>query len=110
MGLGGFWWSNVLDLALPPWRLRPDTQLAHQVPASYVAQKKRKRKKKKTKTKRWTDRILGQVVKAYVYRQNHTKKHTYTHSQKEKKENKKICIYIYKRKEESNETNKQIHQ
>ena len=27
------------------------------------------------------------MVKAKVYRQNHTNKHTHTHSQKEKKEN-----------------------
>ena len=31
------------------------------------------------------DRTLGQMVKAKLYRQNHTKKHTHTHSQKEKK-------------------------
>ena len=43
----------------------------------------------KKKYKR-TDRTLGQMVKAKLYRQNHTKKHTYTHSQKEKKEK----IYI----------------
>ena len=40
-----------------------------------------------------TDRTLGQMVKAKLYRQNHTKKHTHTHSQKEKK---KKYIYIYK--------------
>ena len=28
------------------------------------------------------------MVKAKLYRQNHTKKHTHTHSQKEKKEKK----------------------
>ena len=39
------------------------------------------------KTK-WTDRTLGQMVKAKLYRQNHTKKHTHTHSQKDKKEKK----------------------
>ena len=39
-----------------------------------------------TKKKRiWTDRTLGQMVKAKLYRQNHTQKHTHTHSQKEKK-------------------------
>ena len=47
-------------------------------------------KNKKTNKKR-TDRTLGQMVKAKLYRQNHTKKHT--HTQKEKKEN--IYIYIY---------------
>ena len=40
------------------------------------------RKKKKIRTAR----TLGQMVKAKLYRQNHTKRHTYTHSQKEKKE------------------------
>ena len=59
----------------------------------------------KNYTKKKTDRILGQMVKAQLYRQNHTKKHTYTQSQKEKKEKKKI--YIYK-KEESNQINKEI--
>ena len=41
------------------------------------------------------DRTLGQMVKAKLYRQNHTKKHTHTHSQKEKKE---IYIYILKKR------------
>ena len=31
------------------------------------------------------DRTLGQMVKAKLYRQNHTQKHTHTHSQKEEK-------------------------
>ena len=48
----------------------------------------KKQKNKKTRT----DRTLGQMVKAKLYRQNHTKEHTHTHSQKEKKE--KIYIYI----------------
>ena len=51
-------------------------------------------KKTKGNKKKWTDRTLGQMVKAKLYRQNHTKKHTHTHSQKEKKE-KSIYIYIY---------------
>ena len=46
---------------------------------------------KQTNKQKWTDRTLGQMIKAKLYRQNHTKKHTYTYSQKEKKEN----IYIY---------------
>ena len=44
--------------------------------------------KKNFKVKRkeeWTDRILGQMVKAKLYRQNLTQKHTHTHSQKEEK-------------------------
>ena len=39
----------------------------------------------KKKKEKWTDRTLGQMVKAKLYRDNHTKKHIHTHSQKEKK-------------------------
>ena len=35
------------------------------------------------------DRTLGQMVKAKLYRQNLTQKHTHTHSQKEEKGEKK---------------------
>ena len=56
-------------------------------------------------TKKKDIRTLGQMVKAKLYRQNHTKTHTHTHSQKEKKEK-----YQKKKKEESNEINKQIYQ
>ena len=59
--------------------------------------------KKKTNK---TDRTIEQMVKAKLYRQNHMKKHTHTHSQRGKKEKK---IYIYKKKEESNEINKEIY-
>ena len=45
------------------------------------------------------------MVKANLYRQNHTKKQRYTHSQKEKKG--KIYIYV---KEENDQINKQIYQ
>ena len=38
--------------------------------------------KKNKRTKKWTDITLGQMVKAKLYRQNHTQKHTHTHSQK----------------------------
>ena len=47
------------------------------------------------------------MVKAKLYRQNHTRKQTRTHSQKEKIGGK---IYIYIKKEETNEINKQIYQ
>ena len=43
---------------------------------------------KKKKKKQRTDRTLGQMVKAKLYRQNHTKKHTDTHSEKEKRKKK----------------------
>ena len=39
-----------------------------------------KLKLKKRKNK-WSDRTLGQIVKAKLYRQNHRKEHTHTHSQ-----------------------------
>ena len=58
-----------------------------------------------TENKKWTDRILGQMLKAKLYRQIHTNNHTHTHSQKEKKE-KNIYIYIYKKtKEEERQPN-----
>ena len=47
MGPGGLWWSNVLNPALPPQRLRPDTRPEHQDPVIYMAQKKREKKRKK---------------------------------------------------------------
>ena len=50
----------------------------------------KKKTPKKQQKKKWTDRTLGQMVKAMLYRQNHTKKHTHTHPEKEKKEK-----YIY---------------
>ena len=43
---------------------------------NYTKKKKEKKKQKKERT----DRTLGQMVKAKVYRQSHTKKHTHTHS------------------------------
>ena len=39
-----------------------------------------------------TDRTLGQMVKAKLYRQNHTKNYTHTHTQNEKKEKKNISL------------------
>ena len=50
--------------------------------------------------KKWTDRTLGQMVKANVYRQNH------------KKRKRKIYIHLYIQKiikEESNQINRQIN-
>ena len=34
---GGLWWTNVLNSALPPQRLRPDTGSGHQDPVSHTA-------------------------------------------------------------------------
>ena len=65
-----------------------------------------KNETKKTPKRNQTDRTLRQMVKAKLYRQNHTKKHTHTHSQNEKKGN--IYIYIYKKKER-NQINKQMY-
>ena len=56
----------------------------------------------KKKKEKWTDRTVGQMVKAKLYREDDTKKHVHTHSQKEKKE-KKIYVYIYKRREQPNQ-------
>ena len=50
VGPGSLWWSNVLNLVLPPQRLRPDTWPEHQDPVSHTAQKKREGKKRKKKT------------------------------------------------------------
>ena len=38
------------------------------------------------------------MVKAKLYRQNHTKKHIYTHSQKRKRKKNYICVYKKKKK------------
>ena len=51
MGPGGLWWSSFLNLALPPWRLRPDSSLEHQDPVSHTAQKKREKKERKQQVK-----------------------------------------------------------
>ena len=34
---GGVWWTNVLNLALPPQRHRPDTRTEHEDPVSHMA-------------------------------------------------------------------------
>ena len=44
--------------------------------------------------------MLGQMVKAKRYRQNHTKKNTHTQSQKEKKEN---IFFLKKGREQPNQ-------
>ena len=62
------------------------------------------------KEKKRTDKTPGQMVKAKLYRQNHTEKHIHTHSQKEEKEKNCISIYKKEKEEESNQINKQIYQ
>ena len=39
----------------------------------------------KKETNKKPDRTLGQMVKGKLYRQNHTQKHTHTHSQRREK-------------------------
>ena len=56
--------------------------------------------KKKTKQNKQTDRTLGQMVKAKLYRTSHVQKHTHTHSEKEKNEKKNL--YIKKGSEQPN--------
>ena len=46
--------------------------------------------KTKNKNQKWTDRTLGQMVKAKLYRQNHTQKHAHTLTKRKKGKN----IYI----------------
>ena len=43
------------------------------------------KKTKKQTNKQKTDRTLGQMVKAKLYRQNLPQKHTHTHSQNDEK-------------------------
>ena len=45
--LGGVWWTNVLNSALPPQRHRPDTRLEHHNPVSHTVQYKREKKERK---------------------------------------------------------------
>ena len=49
MELGGLWWTNVLNLALPTQRHSPDAWLEHQEPVIHMAQNKREKKGKKEK-------------------------------------------------------------
>ena len=70
----GLWWSNVLDSAHPPQRLRLDTQPEQQDPASTCSEVKEEKREKQKQT----DRIPNQMVKAKLNRQNHRKKHTHT--------------------------------
>ena len=44
VGPEGLWWSSILNSALPPQKLGPDTRPEYQDPVSYTAQKKREEK------------------------------------------------------------------
>ena len=52
MELGGLWWTNVLNLALPPQRYSPDAWLEHQEPVIHRAQNKREKRKEERKKKK----------------------------------------------------------
>ena len=52
MGPGALWWTNVLILAPPTLRLRPDTWTEFQDPVSHTAQKKQEKRKKDGKKER----------------------------------------------------------
>ena len=56
--LGHLWWTNVLNLALPPQRHRPDTQLEHQDPVSHTAQKKREKERKEERNDIKRNRVI----------------------------------------------------
>ena len=47
-------------------------------PPMITSAKNYTKKNKNKKTEKPTDRTLGQMAKAKLYRQNHTKKHTHT--------------------------------
>ena len=55
-------WSNVLNLALPAQRLRPDTQAEHHDPVRHTAQKKTEKKKKERK-KNCLNKISKKLLK-----------------------------------------------
>ena len=112
MHLGGLWWTNVLNLALPPQRHRPDAQPEHQDPVIHTAQNKREKKRKKereqpnqktnppvvtsarnyTKKKKETDRKNPRTdgKSTAIQTKSHTEAYTYTLTEREKGK-----IYIY---------------
>ena len=51
MELGGLWWTNVLNSALPLQRNRPDAQPEHQDPVIHTGQNKREKKRKRERKK-----------------------------------------------------------
>ena len=58
----------------------------------------------KKKKKKGTDRTLGKIAKAKLYRENHTKKHTHTHALTKREKGKKyIDIYLKKGRKQPNQ-------
>ena len=51
---------------------------------NYTKKQTKKTKQIKTNKKSRSDKTQAQMVKSKLYRPNHTKKHTHTHSQKQK--------------------------
>ena len=82
MGLGGFWWSSVLDSVLPSQSLRLDTQPEHQDPAIHTAQKKRK---KENLINRQNPRTNGKSKTEQANSHKETYMHTLTKREKGKK-------------------------
>ena len=58
-------WSSFLNSALPPQRIRPDTQLEHQDPVSHRAQKKSEKNKKKKEIKKERKKERKKEKKSY---------------------------------------------
>ena len=86
VGLGGLWWSNILDSALLPQMLWSNTWLEHHNPASHLVQKKRReknKKKKKKKKNRYNPKPNGKS------KTKQTKSHKEIHTHKKKKKKKK---------------------
>ena len=58
MGLGGLWWSNVLNSALPPKRLRPDTWPEHPALSATWLRRKGRLEKKERKDKIKQNKVI----------------------------------------------------
>ena len=71
-----------------------------------ITSAKKYTKKNNNKKRKRTDRTLGQMVKAKLYRQNHTKAHTHAHPQKIKRKKIFVSIYQKKRKRATKSINK----
>ena len=55
--------TNVLDLAIPPQRHRPDTQPEHQDPVSHTAQKKSRKERKRDRVRERKKERKGKKIK-----------------------------------------------